>query len=117
MADNAGRCVFNKLYEELCLLANKKLERMGIWHWLSEAGFRPESLTQEEALRFLERRGERYLSQLTILGPPTGRSDSWSWQDLERLAKVIEHWNPRTKTPEEILERICNGLFGRSSGS
>ena len=96
-----GRRIFNHLYEEFCLLANKKLERMGLWHWIVEADLNPETLTKDQVLGWLDDEAGGYLNQATVMGP-----QGWEWGDLRKFAKRFHQWSPTADTPEEILARM-----------
>ena len=96
-----GRRIFNHLYEEFCLLADKKLERMGLWHWIVEADLNPETLTKDQVLDWLNTGVESYLNQVTVLGP-----QGWRWGDVQKLSRRFYLWSPTADTPDEILDRM-----------
>jgi len=85
-----GRKVFNHIHAELSLLAGKLIPRMELWGEVGES-YDPRTLTKEQALQFLTDK----------LGPDS------------KVVKSFKRWDPEADTPEEIMERICEG-FRRS---
>jgi len=91
------RRAFNFLFAELSVAVGELIPRYALWLRMQELGADPSFLARQDLLAFHDHHLEAFLASCGLLIRE---------RSARRLRRVLDRFDPRRPTPEEVMERI-----------